>query len=181
MRTLDRIEAAAALDVLGVERLDHGYSILTDPDLVARVADDRIPLTVCPNSNVRIANSFDRLEDHVYPQLRANGLLATLNTDDPALSDLDLGYEYASVATAFGWGWDDMVSIALDGVEGYAGWMTTARRPCAIASENSAVELAPVADGYRAPGPTRPAWPALGLGNRLCGGDRPNTTPSPHS
>ncbi len=108
----------AALDVLRVERIDHGYSILGDPDLVRRVATDRIPLTVCPNSNVRIANSFERLEDHVYPELRANGVLATLNTDDPALSDLDLGYEYASVAAAFGWGWDEMVSIALDGVEG---------------------------------------------------------------
>ena len=77
----------------------------------------RIPLTVCPNSNVRIANVFARLEDHVYPQLRASGLLATLNTDDPALSDLDLGIEYRSVAAAFGWGWDDMVAIAFDGVE----------------------------------------------------------------
>lgn len=48
--------------------------------------------------------------------MRAAGLLATLNTDDPALTDLDLGYEYASVADAFGWGWDDMVAIALDGV-----------------------------------------------------------------
>jgi adenosine deaminase len=108
----------AALDVLGVDRVDHGYSILTDPALVERVADERVPLTVCPNSNVRIANSFERLEDHVYPELRARGTLATLNTDDPALSDLDLGYEYASVADAFGWGWDEMVAIALDGVDG---------------------------------------------------------------
>ena len=108
---------AAAIDVFGVERVDHGFSILADPALVARVAEMRVPLTVCPNSNVRIANVFDRLEDHVYPQLRASGLLATLNTDDPALSDLDLGIEYRSVAAAFGWGWDDMVAIALDGVE----------------------------------------------------------------
>ena len=108
---------AAAIDVLGVDRIDHGFSILGDPELVARVAAMRVPLTVCPNSNVRIANVFARLEDHVYPQLRASGLLATLNTDDPALSDLDLGIEYRSVAAAFGWGWDDMVAIALDGVE----------------------------------------------------------------
>jgi adenosine deaminase len=139
-------EAAAALDVLRVERLDHGYSILTDPDLVARVAADRIPLTVCPNSNVRITNSFHRLEDHVYPQLRANGLLATLNTDDPALSDLDLGYEYASVAAAFGWGWDDMVSIALDGVEGC--WLDDGGKASLRERvRDAAVELTPVADG----------------------------------
>ena len=45
-------------------------------------------------------------------------MLATLNTDDPALTDLDLGREYAAVAEAFDWGWNSMVQIALDGVEG---------------------------------------------------------------
>lgn len=84
---------------------------------MSRVAAARIPLTVCPTSNVRIANAFERLEDHVYPQMRARGLLATLNTDDPALTDLDLAMEYRSVAAAFGWGWDEMVAIALDGVD----------------------------------------------------------------
>jgi adenosine deaminase len=107
---------AACIDVLGVERIDHGLSILEDPGLVSRVAAARIPLTVCPTSNVRIA-AFERLEDHVYPQMRARGLLATLNTDDPALTDLDLAMEYRSVAAAFGWGWDEMVAIALDGVD----------------------------------------------------------------
>jgi adenosine deaminase len=108
---------AACIDVLGVERVDHGLTILGDPELVKRVAASRIPLTVCPTSNVRIANAFERLEDHVYPQMRASGLLATLNTDDPALSNLDLGTEYRAVAAAFDWGWEDMVAIALDGVE----------------------------------------------------------------
>jgi len=84
---------AAAVDVLGVERIDHGLSILEDPELVRRVAAARIPLTVCPTSNVRIANAFEGLDDHVYPEMRAAGLLATLNTDDPALTDLDLAAE----------------------------------------------------------------------------------------
>ena len=96
---------AACLDVLGVERVDHALSILEDPELVARVADARVPLTVCPTSNVLIANAFERLEDHSYPQMREAGLLATLNTDDPAFIDLDLGEEYRAVAEAFGWGW----------------------------------------------------------------------------
>ncbi|HXJ66556.1 MAG TPA: adenosine deaminase [Actinomycetota bacterium] len=138
-------EVVAALDVLGVDRVDHGYSILADPDLVARVAGDRVPLTVCPNSNVRIANSFERLEDHVYPELRAKGVLATLNTDDPALSDLDLGYEYASVAAAFGWSWEDMVSIALDGVE--ACWLDDeAKAALRDRLRLAAVDLAPTTD-----------------------------------
>jgi adenosine deaminase len=45
------------------------------------------------------------------------GLLATVNADDPALIDLDLGAEYALVAGTFGWSWQDMVQISLDGVE----------------------------------------------------------------
>jgi hypothetical protein len=74
---------AACIDVLGVERIDHGLSIVEDPELVGRVAAARIPVTVCPTSNVRSANTLERLEDHVFPQMRACGLLATLNTDDP--------------------------------------------------------------------------------------------------
>jgi adenosine deaminase len=86
----------AGLDLLGSERIDHGLTSMQDPELVRRLAGERIPLTVCPNSNVRIANAVPRLEDHSYPQMRAAGLLATLNTDDPALTDLDLGQEYRS-------------------------------------------------------------------------------------
>jgi len=108
---------AACVDVLGAERIDHGISLLDDPELTARFVDERIALTVCPNSNIRIANAYPSLSDHVFPRMREVGLLATLNTDDPALTDLDLGYEYRSVAAAFGYGWDEMVAIALDGVE----------------------------------------------------------------
>jgi adenosine deaminase len=105
------------LDALGLERVDHGVPVLDSPTLTARMADERIPITVCPTSNVVIAHCFDRLEVHVLPQMRAAGLLATVNTDDPAMSDLDLGKEYAAVAEAFDWGWDDMVQVALDGIE----------------------------------------------------------------
>ena len=108
---------ASCLDVLGVERIDHGLPVLDDPDLTARMAAERIPITVCPTSNVLISNSFARLEDHIYPRMRAAGLLATVNTDDPAFIDLDLGAEYAAVARAFGWGWHEMVEVALGGVE----------------------------------------------------------------
>lgn len=114
-------QVAACLDVLGLERVDHGVPILDSAVLTARMVDDRIPITVCPTSNVVIARCFDRLEDHVLPRMRAAGLLATVNTDDPAMSDLDLGREYAAVAEAFGWGWDRMVELALDGIE--ASWL----------------------------------------------------------
>lgn len=127
----------AALDVLGVERIDHGLPVLDDPDLVARMAGDRIPITVCPTSNVLIANSFARLEEHTYPQMRSASLLATVNTDDPALIDLDLGAEYAAVAEAFRWGWPEMVGVALDGVE--ACWLDDSAKAALRARVSAAV------------------------------------------
>lgn len=115
---------AEVVDVLGAERIDHGLSLVDDPALVRRFATERIPLTVCPNSNIRIANAFPSLAHHPFPVMRGAGLLATVNTDDPAMTDLDLGYEYASVAAAFGYTFEDMVGIALDGVE--ATWLDDA-------------------------------------------------------
>jgi adenosine deaminase len=112
---------AVALEALGLERIDHGLAIMDDPGLVERVAEARIPLDVCPNSNVLIANRYERLEDHPFRRMRRAGLLATLNTDDPAMTDLDLGREYRSVATALDMSWDEMTSVAIDGVE--ASWL----------------------------------------------------------
>ena len=115
----DNIEMA--LDVLGAERIDHGLSILQDRELTARVADARVPLNVCPNSNVLIANKVASLAEHPFRRMREAGLLATLNTDDPAMTDLDLGKEYRSVAEALDLSFDDMAAVALDGVE--ATWL----------------------------------------------------------
>jgi adenosine deaminase len=114
----------AGIEVLGCERIDHGLSLMADPDLTRRFVDERIPLTVCPNSNIRIANAYPRLDEHPYRQMREAGLLATLNTDDPALTDLDLTAEYRSVMAAFDYRWADMVDIALDGVA--ASWLDRA-------------------------------------------------------
>ncbi len=112
---------AAAVDELGVERIDHGLSILGDPELARRLAAERIPLDVCPNSNILIANKFARLEDHPFRRMREAGLLATLSTDDPAMTDLDLGKEYRTVAEALGMDLKEMAEVALEGVE--ASWL----------------------------------------------------------
>jgi adenosine deaminase len=109
---------AACVDVLGAERIDHGLSIVSDEDMVRRFASERIPLTVCPTSNVVIANRVPDVAHHPYARMRAAGLLATLNTDDPALTDLDLGREYRAVASAYGWDFDTMVGVSHDGVDG---------------------------------------------------------------
>ena len=72
-----------ALDVLGVERIDHGIRCMEDPALVARLVAEQIPLTVCPFSNVRL-RCVDRLEDHPLPAMLEAGLLVTVNSDDPS-------------------------------------------------------------------------------------------------
>ena len=73
----------SALDVLHVERIDHGVRCVEDPALVERLARERIPLTVCPLSNVKLC-VFDDLGGHNIPALLAAGLCVTVNSDDPA-------------------------------------------------------------------------------------------------
>ena len=73
----------SALDVLHVERIDHGVRCLEDAELVERLARERIPLTVCPLSNVKLC-VFDDLGRHNIPALLAAGLCVTVNSDDPA-------------------------------------------------------------------------------------------------
>jgi adenosine deaminase len=74
---------SSALDVLQVERIDHGVRCVEDPALMARLARGGVALTVCPLSNIKL-RVFDRLADHNLPQLLAGGLCATVNSDDPA-------------------------------------------------------------------------------------------------
>jgi adenosine deaminase len=72
-----------ALDVLGAERIDHGIHALDDGKLVQRLVDDRIPLTVCPLSNVRLGVVGDVVEIPIRRMLD-EGLRVTINSDDPA-------------------------------------------------------------------------------------------------
>lgn len=72
-----------ALDVLKVERIDHGVRCVEDPALVQRLARERVPLTVCPLSNVKLC-VFKTMGDHNLAELLDAGLVATVNSDDPA-------------------------------------------------------------------------------------------------
>jgi adenine deaminase len=73
----------SALDVLHVERIDHGVRCVEDPALVVRLAAERMPLTVCPLSNVKLC-VYPTMAQHQLPALLAAGLCATINSDDPA-------------------------------------------------------------------------------------------------
>jgi len=73
----------SALDILEVERIDHGVRSLEDPALVERLARERIALTVCPLSNVKLC-VYPDMQAHALPALLAAGVKATINSDDPA-------------------------------------------------------------------------------------------------
>ena len=106
-----------ALDVLGAERIDHGVAIAEDPALMREVAARGIPLTVCPLSNVVIANRYPKLSDHPLRAMRDAGLLVTINTDDPAMMDHDLGREYRLVGEAFDLDLEELRQLAIEGIE----------------------------------------------------------------
>jgi adenosine deaminase len=72
-----------ALDTLKVERIDHGVRCLEDAELTARLAEEQMALTVCPLSNIKLC-VFDQMEQHNLQQLLDAGILATVNSDDPA-------------------------------------------------------------------------------------------------
>lgn len=72
-----------ALDVLKVERIDHGVRCLEDAALTERLAREKIPLTVCPLSNIKLC-VFEHMQQHNLLQLLEAGLVATVNSDDPA-------------------------------------------------------------------------------------------------
>ncbi len=90
-----------ALDVLGVERIDHGIRSVEDAALLRRLAVDRTPLTVCPLSNVRL-RCVQSLNDHPLPRLLDAGLVVTINSDDPAYFGGYVAENYLALQGALG-------------------------------------------------------------------------------
>lgn len=100
-----------ALDVLGVERIDHGVRSLEDPDLVDRLVREQTPLTICPLSNVAL-RVVDRLADHPLPRMLDLGMHVSVNSDDPAYFGGYIGDNYEALAATFGWGIEELGDIA---------------------------------------------------------------------
>ncbi|MET9500673.1 adenosine deaminase [Streptomyces sp. NPDC006259] len=90
-----------ALDVLGIERVDHGLRCVEDPKLVERLVRERIPLTLCPLSNVRL-RTVDVLADHPLPAMLDAGLVCTVNSDDPAYFGGYAGDNFDAVRSELG-------------------------------------------------------------------------------
>jgi adenosine deaminase len=100
-----------ALDVLGVERVDHGLRCMEDPALVERLVRERVPLTLCPLSNVRL-RTVDALADHPLPAMLDAGLLCTVNSDDPAYFGGYAGDNFDAVHRTLGLSEDRLRELA---------------------------------------------------------------------
>jgi adenosine deaminase len=100
-----------AIDLLGVERVDHGIRCIEDAALVRRLAADGTPLTVCPLSNVRLKAVPD-LASHPLPRLLDAGVTVTINSDDPAYFGGYVADNYVAVAEAFGLSEADLAALA---------------------------------------------------------------------
>ena len=94
-----------AIELLGVERIGHGIAAINDPALMDLLAERRVPLEICPQSNLRtgvlarqLAREKAQIEDHPLPALFRHGIPVILGTDDPALFHTNLRDEYASAA-----------------------------------------------------------------------------------
>jgi adenosine deaminase len=105
-----------ALDALGVERIDHGLRALEDDALVARLARDRIPLTLCPLSNLRLG-VIASLEHYPLPELLARDIVVTVNSDDPAYFGGYLGDNLALLQATLGLADETMVRLCRNSVE----------------------------------------------------------------
>ena len=100
-----------ALDILKIDRLDHGNRSLEDPELVARLARSGMTLTVCPLSNLKLCVVPDMADHPIDSMLRA-GLRATINSDDPAYFGGYVNDNYRAAARGRGLSRDDLVTLA---------------------------------------------------------------------
>ncbi len=106
----------SAVRDLAAERIGHGTSSATDPALLAHLAEHRIPLEVCPTSNLR-TRQVPVMASHPLRDMLDAGVIVTLNTDDPPMFDATLDGEYLAVAQTFGLGPEELRRLAANAVE----------------------------------------------------------------
>ncbi len=97
-----------ALDILKVDRIDHGNRAMEDPALIKRLVAEQMALTVCPLSNTRLCVVAD-MKNHPLPQMLAAGIKVTVNSDDPAYFGGYLNENYQVISSLLG---DDKVKLA---------------------------------------------------------------------
>jgi len=110
-----------ALDLLHVDRVDHGVRAMDDPLLLARLAAERMPLTVCPLSNTRLC-VYATMAEHTILDLLDKGLCVTVNSDDPAYFGGYMGANYQALVDHLQASKEQLRQLALNSVE--ASWLS---------------------------------------------------------
>ena len=105
-----------ALDTLGATRIDHGVRCIEDPALVERLRSERVPLTVCPLSNVKL-RVFDCIKNHNLLELLDAGLCVTINSDDPAYFGGYINENFGAICDAFDLKEDRLCTLARNSFE----------------------------------------------------------------
>ena len=118
-----------SLEILGVSRIDHGVRCMDDPDLVRLLVAERVPLTVCPLSNVRL-RVVETMADHPLRRMLDAGLAVTVNSDDPAYFGGYIGENYRAVTEALGLTPGDLYRLAANAIEG--SWATRQRKDALV-------------------------------------------------
>lgn len=113
------------LDVLGCERIDHGYHVLASPEVTSRCRDDGIFFTCCPTSTA-VVYGWPDLTAHPIKEMVEVGLRVMLNSDDPTMFHTDIGEEYVRLGTALGYGKERVRELVMNGVD--AAWMDDGER-----------------------------------------------------
>ena len=119
-----------ALDLLHVERIDHGIRCMEDDALVARLVREQMPLTVCPLSNVRL-RTVDTLAEHPLPRMLAAGLNVSVSSDDPAYFGGYVDDAYRALVDELGLTDDDVALLAANSVR--SSFVTPERRDALLA------------------------------------------------
>jgi adenosine deaminase len=105
-----------ALDLLKVKRIDHGVRSLEDEKLMERIISEKMPLTVCPLSNIKLC-VFKKMEDHNLKKLLARGVKVTINSDDPAYFGGYANQNYLEVAKSLDLSMDEIKTLAQNSFE----------------------------------------------------------------
>ena len=119
-----------AIDLLKVQRIDHGVAALQDPLLMAELAHTRLPLTVCPLSNLKLCVVHD-LRDHPLKRMLDAGLCVTVNSDDPAYFGGYMNANFEQTVQALDLGREDVVALAKNSFE--ASFISEQRRTACLA------------------------------------------------
>ena len=119
-----------AIDLLKVQRIDHGVAALQDPLLMAELAHTRLPLTVCPLSNLKLCVVKD-LREHPLKKMLDAGLCVTINSDDPAYFGGYLNANFEQTVAALDLNREDVAQLARNSFE--ASFISAERRTACLA------------------------------------------------